>query len=253
MAEVTDTPRFFEIVRPVAKHLIGAVKSFGDLMAWEDPGSRGEEASPSIGAAHGAAGIAMALAVWGRATSDHVVQGLARDVLLGLYQAGRSVDGRRLRYTVDVRSKSAPRGAWCHGSAGYLWCLLAAFGDDPSLSECIDWAVGSFAESEIIHSPTYCHGLAGQLELSRMLRMIPRHRAFGDQRSAQVTAALRLLQQRRDGLILWSSEDPDVATPDLWVGFLGPAAALAMSTLSNGGSLFAGSWLRRCADFMAKN
>jgi serine/threonine protein kinase len=248
MAEITGNTAFLQIVSPVAERLSGSAQRFGDVIAW-DQRSRSERfASPSIGAAHGAAGIALALAVWGTATSDHAARDLACNVFLSLYRAARSGDHRSLRYCTDPSSAPAPLGHWCHGPAGYLWCMLYTFGDEPKLSAPIDWAVGAFNEANLVDTPAFCHGLAGQLELCRMLKGIPRYSILANRRAEQVAAALRLLQQRRDGLTIWSSEDPDVFTPDLWVGFLGPAASLAMSLVPGSEPLFAGNWLRRCSE-----
>ncbi len=44
----------------------------------------------------------------------------------------------------------------------------------------------------------------------------------------RLCATLRLLHKTKNGLSVWSSEDPSVITPDLWVGFLGPATALLL-------------------------
>ena len=50
--------------------------------------------------------------------------------------------------------------------------------------------------------------------------------------------------QRRKGLSAWSSEDPQVFTPDLWLGFLGPASSLAMHTADHRGALLSRTWLQ---------
>jgi hypothetical protein len=125
---------------------------------------------------------------------------------------------------------------------------LHAFGDDPRLQAEIDWATGAFFQAPLVQSPTFCHGLAGQLELCRMLDVVPRHRTPARHRAARIAAVFRLLQQRRKGLIAWSSEDPDIFTPDLWIGFLGPATALAMSLTRGCDPLLSGPWLRRCSE-----
>ena len=249
IAEVTGDFSSLEIVRPLADKLIRSPKRLGGLIVWGKSGQNDESADFSVGAAHGSAGIALALARWSHFTADIAASTLAREVFLCTYYAARSVDRKTLRYQIDDSSGSAPRGTWCHGPAGYLWCMLYAFGNDLQLSQCIDWAVDAFDGASLVHNPTICHGLAGQLELCRMLRVIPRHHALANRRAARVTAALRLLQQRREGLSAWSSENPDVFTPDLWVGFLGSAAVLSMSIVSGNDALLSGSWLRRCSEF----
>jgi serine/threonine protein kinase len=249
IAEVIGDYSSLEIVRPLADRLIRSPKQIGDLIIWEKIGGTDKAEDFSVGVSHGSAGIALALARWSHLTSDLPASTLAKEVFLGLYQAARTVDQKTLRSQINDSSSPAPHGNWCHGPAGYLWSMLYAFGDDSQLSQPIDWAVNVFDGASLIHNPTICHGLAGQLELCRMLKAIPRHYALADRRAEKVTAALRLLQQRREGLIAWSSENPDVFTPDLWVGFLGTAAVLSMSIVSGNDALLSGHWLRQCSEF----
>lgn len=61
-----------------------------------------------------------------------------------------------------------------------------------------------------------------------MISAIERHATLAERRSRQLAAVLRLLAVRRQGLRVWGAEEPEILTPDLWVGFLGPATALAM-------------------------
>ena len=245
MMQITGDSASFEAVRPLAKRLIGSAGLSRGMPVCENSAQVG---TLSLGAAHGLAGIGLALASWGHATSDQAALDLSISIFQTINRDGRSADGRTLRYNADQQSPPAPLGNWCHGPAGYLWCMLNAFGDETRLAAAVDWAVEAFAEANLIHTPTYCHGLAGQLELCRMLMAVPRHRDFAEHRATRIISALRLLQQRRNGLIAWSSEDPDVFTPDLWVGYLGPAAALAMSTLPGYFPLLSGTWLKLCSE-----
>jgi hypothetical protein len=58
---------------------------------------------------------------------------------------------------------------------------------------------------------------------------------------------LRLHLRREDGLCIWGAEDPQVFTPDLWVGFLGPASALSLHAMRVSDPILSGTWLRSCA------
>jgi len=107
--------------------------------------------------------------------------------------------------------------------------------------------VDCLAAAPATGTPTYCHGLAGQLELWRMLRALPRHRELADARAGKVARALRIVHHKQDGRCAWISDDPDVTTPDLWIGFLGPASALAMHVAGTDLPLLSGAWLSRCA------
>jgi hypothetical protein len=134
--------------------------------------------------------------------------------------------------------------------AGYLWCMLQAFGDDPTLHAQMDWAVNSLSLTNFMinPNPTYCHGLSMQLELWRMLSTIPRYRNLAIKRAAQIVLILQLLQQRLEGKIVWSSDEPEIITPDLWIGFLGPAVALALWASGRQDALLSSSWLSSCAN-----
>jgi hypothetical protein len=58
---------------------------------------------------------------------------------------------------------------------------------------------------------------------------------------------LRLQLRRERGVSFWGAEDPEVFSPDLWVGFLGPATALALYARKIADPLLSASWLRACA------
>jgi hypothetical protein len=190
---------------------------------------------PYLGCAHGAAGIAMALARCGQTAA-------ARNTFHSLYASGRTADNRALRITRDSPRAHAA-GNWCHGVAGYLWAILQGLDDDPDLREEIDWAVGVVCNSPAAATPTYCHGLAGRLELWRMLAAIPRYREMAIAQAGKTVRALRLLHHKLDGRIAWCSDDPQITTPDLWIGFLGPATALALHAANVDAALLSQTWL----------
>ena len=199
-----------------------------------------------LGCAHGSAGIAMALACWGRQTGDRRSVEEAIDVFQQIFAKGRTADGSALRMTLDSEKAHAVAN-WCHGVAGYLWCIVQAFGDSPALRDEIDWAVGVIRNSMTVGTPTYCHGLAGRLELWNMLAGIPRHRELAIAQAGKTVRALRLVHHRVHGKASWCSDDPEVSTPDLWVGFLGPASALALHVAQMRDPLLSGRWLSVCA------
>ncbi|HQR48897.1 MAG TPA: lanthionine synthetase LanC family protein [Steroidobacteraceae bacterium] len=195
-----------------------------------------------LGCAHGSSGIAMALACWGRRRRDQECVDTAREAFRRIARAGRTSDGLALRMRANGTGRHAV-GNWCHGVAGWLWCVLQGLGDDDTLRAEIDWAVDSLRDATSTGTPTYCHGLAGQLELWRMLRGVPRHGALADARAGKVARALRIVHHERDGHCAWISDDPDVVTPDLWIGFLGPATALALHAIGSNAPLLSAEWL----------
>ena len=205
---------------------------------------------PLTGAAHGSAGIALALAIWGRIAQRPEAVELSLETFERLYRNGRTSEGTMLRRTVDApvddTSSWAPILPWCHGIAGYLWCMLLAFGDDRRLAPAIDWSLERCGQTKSLGSPVYCHGVAGELELWRLVGGYPRLRVGAARRAQRAASVLRLELRRERGLCVWGSEDPEVLRPDLWVGFLGPATALALYPRSSD-ALLSASWLRGCA------
>jgi len=193
------------------------------------------DSEPYLGCAHGVAGIALAMACRG----EHAK---ARESYHFLFKNGRVKAENALKMTRDSNRAHAV-GNWCHGVAGYLWSMLQGLGDDPDLREEIDWAVGVVRDSPAAATPTYCHGLAGRLELWRMVAAMPRFREMALGQAAKTVRALRLLHHKVDGLVAWCSDDPEITTPDLWIGFLGPASALAMHAAGVEAPLLSRAWL----------
>jgi hypothetical protein len=188
----------------------------------------------------------MALAQWGRHAARQDALDLSMDVFHSVYAHGRTQEGEALRFSPGGCKAHAP-DTWCHGVAGFLWCVLQAFGDHPGLREEIDWAIESVSDCPAAGTPTYCHGLAGRLELWRMLGGFARRRAVARAQAEKCARALRLAHQKVDGRITWCSDDPSIITPDLWIGFLGPATALALHRAGAADALLSGCWLARAA------
>lgn len=180
-----------------------------------------------FGAAHGSAGIALALAAYGRTAGVPAAIDEARQTWCAIVRHARTADGSALR-TSPRESRHHAVGNWCHGVAGLLWTMLNGVGNDLSLRDEIDWAVASLAAAPATGTATWCHGLAGQLELWQMLRVVPRHAGLAQERARRCASALRCLQLQHEVGRVWASDDASIVTPDLWIGFLGPATTLAL-------------------------
>jgi serine/threonine protein kinase len=243
MAEILNARWPLECVEVKAHQLLRAARFHQGVVSWE-PDENSPDGDAFTGAAHGSAGIAMALGIWGNQTENTSAIELGIEVFRSLQVKSTNESGGQFPCTLGDSSPIAAAGHWCHGLAGYLWCLLQAFGDNPKLEHEIDWAVDGLSAVTPAENSTYCHGLAGQLELWRVLRTIPRHENFAKLASDKTAAALRLIMQRRKGLSVWSSEDPQVFTPDFWLGFLGPASSLALYTAGHNGALLSRAWLQ---------
>ncbi|WP_432767556.1 MAG: hypothetical protein HEQ22_08870 [Sphingopyxis sp.] len=219
-----------------------------DVISWR---GEGDKDGDFLGCAHGNAGVAAALGYWARVTGDRDADAVAISALKALGQrAMLSTQGQGMPMRLDSDRAHAP-GNWCHGTAGYLWAILAGPGARDELAAEIDWAVASLAALPAIATPTYCHGLAGQLELWQMVSAIERHRALAAQRVSRLAAALTLLRSTGDAPGPWIADDSAIVTPDLWVGFMGPAAALALAVTGERRSIIDGGFLRDAADGLA--
>lgn len=245
MADVVGDDWPINTVKPLVDRLVETVSSNNGCPLWPGTASAWGEDETLTGAAHGGAGIAMALGIWGAQCGDKRATGVALKAFHELYRVGRTRDGASLAMTVGGQPTAS--NTWCHGAAGYLWCLLQSFGDRAELGEPIEWAVQCLAGASLVGDVTYCHGVSGQLEVWRMLRRVERYRVQARTRVELLTDVLLTLRQRKNGLSVWCSEDPSVVTPDLWLGFLAPATALALDLADCNHSLLSSSWLRAVA------
>ncbi|WP_182908017.1 lanthionine synthetase LanC family protein [Microbispora sp. H13382] len=226
-----------------AGRIVEAARHIDGLVAWPSDPDLEPSGNVFLGAAHGTAGVAMALGIWGGSTGDATAVALAEDAFRGVATHGLTGDGTNILSTTTGESRRAQH--WCHGMAGFLWCLLQANAGDDGVREA---AVAAFDRATpLLDGPTMCHGLSGVLETWRMLQALPGHRARARRRVAQVADSLRPLHHSQDGVTVWSSESSSVVAPGLWLGFLGPATQLALAAAGSADPLLSARWLRRCA------
>ncbi|QDT85312.1 Serine/threonine-protein kinase PknL [Gimesia chilikensis] len=243
MAEILEDAFPIDMIQPTLKRLNECRHLRKQMPFW----SINREREPDyLGCAHGSAGIALAFGALGRQTDDDRLTEQAIDTFYRLARFGKNERGDALKTIVDQGGQYAT-GAWCHGVAGYLWCILQSVGDHEALRTEIDWAVERLTDSPAVGTPTYCHGLAGQLELWMMLRELPRFQDLAAQRAHRVSKALQILCDENGATCAWVSDDPEVTTPDLWVGFSGPASALAKYSAQITSPLLSGGWLKVCS------
>ena len=244
LADLTALAWPLEYVQRSALELIRSAEEKHGMIVWKSHVA-GEADNSYTGAAHGSAGIAMALAGWGQRTGNPQAVDLASKVFRSIARTSAEQHDQKFPGILADKVSYSPAGHWCHGIAGYLWCLLQAFGDTCKLDAEIDWVVRQLSEALPVGNSTYCHGLAGQLETWRMLKPVARHSKLATGRAEELAVALNLLVQRRNGLRVWCSEEPATVTPDLWLGFLGPASALAMHTIGSCCALLSPAWLQQ--------
>jgi lantibiotic modifying enzyme len=244
MASILDEEWPLRLVASCGSALMRDVEELEGVLVWPSIGS--EEFF--TGAAHGSAGIAMALAAWGMREGSSEAYEMAVDTFAALYQFARAGNQSTFVRALGSEPLAAPPLQWCHGVAGYLWSILVGLGTEPRLSAEIDWAIENLAGINAVGSSVYCHGLAGELELWRLVGgSVSRFGTLALRRSMRTASLLRLQVERRNGHTVWPSEDPETVTPDLWVGFLGPATALSLYASRSTESILSPAWLAACA------
>ena len=245
MSAITGSDRPLQRSRGLAIRLLKSARRAGDVPVWH--AARHLHApAPLLGAAHGSAGIAMSLALWGSATDNKDTVTLAKEVFHAL--AGRMLPNGWPLHADDREIVHGNGDDWCNGAAGMLWCLLEAFGSDAAFQRERSLFIDFLLKKPPVSNPTLCHGLAGQLDLWRIIGGISPYGTVAASRAAQIACVLRAMQIRDRSGTIWSSESPAITTPDLWVGFLGPAVELAMLAREETSSLLSARWLMRLSE-----
>ncbi|MGX1095956.1 hypothetical protein RKD47_006722 [Streptomyces albogriseolus] len=236
-----------ELAKQQVRRIRASARMVDALAGWPPNPEFDSAGRTYVGAAHGTAGISMALAVWGRSTGCKATAGMAEDALHSVYAHGLTQDKSNILATTSGDTRSALQ--WCHGVAGYLWCLLQASANpEAAIVGARELAAAAFNRATpVLDNPTMCHGLAGVIETWRLLGGVHEHYAEARRRVDQLAGYLRLLHHTQAGATVWSSERPSVVTPDLWVGFLGPATQLALASTGSVESILSPNWLRQCA------
>ncbi|CAG7606712.1 class III lanthionine synthetase LanKC N-terminal domain-containing protein [Actinacidiphila bryophytorum] len=235
------------LVEQQVRRIHKAAGRFDGVVGWPANIEYDSSGGVYVGAAHGTAGIAMALAGWGGATGCAATVQLAGEALHSIAEHGLTDDGSNIRATVS--GSTMPAHTWCHGAAGFLWCLLqsghASAVPDTAMVESI--ATKFDRAMPFLANPSMCHGVGGMLETWRMLRALPGHRARASRRIGHLVGILRLLHHAYEGATVWSSDQPAVVAPDLWVGFTGPAVQLALAANGSSAPVISPDWLQKCA------
>jgi len=215
-----------------------------EIPVWATFDPNNNSISHFLGAAHGSAGIAMALGAWADVAADRILLADAADIFKRLYEYGRHTTGY-LFLSTERPDLPSPGNQWCHGLSGWLWALLQSGIDTRQFAREIDWAVAGMLKSQLPTDPTCCHGLTGQLELLRMMAKVSYNLQLEERRRI-VFRALRNLRVHSPIGKIWASDEVEIITPDLWLGFMGPAASVALELSGCPFPMFHSNWLRLC-------
>jgi hypothetical protein len=210
------------IALPLLDVLKRTVQHKDGILFWK---SSDRSAASYLGAAHGSAGIGMALARFGRLVGDVKAEELGVDTLRKL-SGHRAMSEGKLRKSLEERDRS-DCVLWCHGDGGLLWSLLQAVEVAPSLRNVVELVATNFLSSGVARNLSYCHGIAGQLEIARMLcHQAPSLKARAV--TERFVDCLLASGFRQGNIWTWYSDVPGRSSADVWLGCLGPAASLAL-------------------------
>lgn len=212
------------------EHLIASaeVRAPGEL-AWTIPsGYQRLSGQAYLGYAHGAAGIGDALLDLFEASGDERFLAAARGALSWLERLAQPVlnEANGLSWPA-VEGESLTQAYWCHGAAGIGRFFLHAAALDvwPSAASCARRAAHTVVHLTRSANPTQCHGLAGSIEfLLDMFQITGEPQYLGE--AAGLARLLEAFIVKRDGLLLCSSEQPTLFSPDYMVGYGGVAVCL---------------------------
>jgi hypothetical protein len=200
----------------------GPINTVFNLPAWPKCLSGRSADKHLFGAAHGTAGIAMALFQIGAAIGEARARAVGRDALFKLLEVSHT---SRLGYfprSTDL--DQTPLTQWCHGLAGLIWSSRVFSQADKAIQD-LRSDVSTTLLSINLPTPdtTYCHGLSGFLECLHTLSPAP---PFQNMRKKIVTVLAKL--HNADPIAPpWFSEHWGLSAPDFWIGSLSPAVALA--------------------------
>lgn len=243
IAQLLQAPWPLEAVRGHADALIENVSRDpqSGICCWPSCEDHDPGGTPYFGVAHGSAGIALALAMWGAATRDARSCELAHETLRSLYDG--LIDGIVLRQQPSGALTSPTM--WCHGTCGVLWALLRVDEVIPDVTDLLSTLGERFVQESLLPpSVDMCHGIAGVLDVVTGLR----NREIGGQRAntrmQQLADVLVHLATRDGDRRTWFMPGTDMATPGLVRGFLGTAATLAAAATPRMGGVLSRHWFQ---------
>ncbi len=224
----TRSPEHLHAALACGKYLLDAQCSReGDGIAWIIPaGHSGLSGDTFLGYAYGVAGIADSLLDLYEATDDKrflsAIQGAQRWLQ---QQAIPSLEDKSgLNWPISEKQRSLAAPSWVHGVAGIGRFFLHSARMNLFSNS---WDIARRAATTVIHAarwtdPTQNHGLAGNIEF-----LLDMHQATGEyQYLKEAHAFAHLLEafaHRHHERLVFSSDLPDVFTPDYMFGYGGIA------------------------------
>ena len=155
----TDSERLLELACQYGQHLLKTAKAVKGGLAWLRPGRK----IPLAGLAHGASGMALALARLASVTGQEVFMEAAKCAIA--YE--RSIYDTEVRNWPDLREESVRSHmvAWCHGAAGIGMTRLELNAIDEVCLQEVELALSAVRTAGFGRVQCLCHGDFGNLDL----------------------------------------------------------------------------------------
>ncbi len=238
----TGKERFLKIADECVEILMRDYDMIDGVTSWV-VNRQEQEPRYETGVAHGSSGIAFVIALYSIEKRSERHFEFATRCFKEIFNNACSKDRKCLVHSVGVKvMHPAPNNTWCHGLAGLLWALIQIPETFNILQEEIEWAISICSSISHISNPTYCHGMAGSVELWRLVNATRFSTSTTQDCYKNALYELTHINQQHEGFELFSSEESESFSPDLWVGYAGSVSALAMAKNNSKVSILNVKW-----------
>jgi type 2 lantibiotic biosynthesis protein LanM len=214
VAERLPSSRALPVAAACGRHLIRHAVPIDGGLGWIPAGG----GHPLLGLAHGAGGVAAALAQLARATANPQFGRAAR----------RAIAYEQAHFDADIgnwpdfrdNTSDQPRWAWCHGAPGIGIARLMTGLDHEHESPQSDIAaaLASTEGNGFGGLDTMCHGDLGNLDLFLLAARDLDDEAW---RSRALRHASSVIERRREAGAWWCDPSHDLEPPSLMTGIAG--------------------------------
>ena len=223
-----NSDEFIEKSKPLYDKLLSDAKSLNGVTYWNPSGVLEKQKTPFVGLAHGSIGIAFSVYSYSNYIKDKNGIDFSIKTLKSIFKLLDVEKKSFKRYVSNENTQNSNLHFWCHGLIGYIWVIgQLELSDQVIFSNEINVCLKLLNETDLPLNPTICHGLAGVLEAYMGLIQNPTYSEIALEKCKLIEHLLFELSQTNKQGLVWSSESPDLITPDFMVGFSGTASVLS--------------------------